>query len=531
MRALDDQDEKVRSNAALVLGQIGLPAVAAVPRLTSLLADPSSTVREKGAEALGAMGPKAAQATELLLSCLDDKDPFVSGRSAETLSGLGSAAVPGLVSTLQNGSAAARWSATIALAKMGPDASSAVPALTRALTDTSDAVRWGSAMALGNIGDKAKSAVPALLRALADRDQDVRRAASRAIDGLAPSAVGDYADWKSVAMIIDTLIPCLMSESHVPGAAVAMIHDRSLVWSKCYGIMSTESREPVTQETMFEACSMSKPVFAYLALMLVERGKLNLDQPLVDYLDPKCLCGQPDHSRITARMALSHTSGLPNWRKSGEEQDGPLPVLFTPGSVFSYSGEGFYYLQKVVEQIAGEPLDLHARRMLFTPLGLEHISFAWDQKFDPKIASGHDAEGRFLRKTRYTHPNAAYTLYVSADDYARFLLEIMSPNRSTPSLLTQRSIDTMLAHQVVVTSREPIERPGKARGLGVFWGLGWGTNTTSQGDIMYHSGSNQSGFRCLSQFSPSRGSGIVIMTNSAGGTDLWTRLVSRIGNL
>ena len=331
MRALDNQDEKVRAYAALALGKIGIPAVAAVPRLTSLLTDPNPFVREKGAEALGAMGPTAAQATESLLSCLDDKDPFVSGRSAETLSRLGSAAVPGLVSTLQNGTATARWSATIALAKMGPDAFSAVPALTQALSDTSGVVRWGSAVALGNIGAKAKTAVPALLHALSDRDQDVRREASRAIDCLAPSAVEAYSDWKSVATIIDTLIPRLMSDSHVPGVAIAMINQRSLVWSKCYGIMSTESREPVTHETMFEACSMSKPVFAYLALMLVELGKLNLDKPLIDYLDPACLRGQPDRSCITARMVLSQTSGLPNWRKGGGRTGWTTPCAVHPG--------------------------------------------------------------------------------------------------------------------------------------------------------------------------------------------------------
>ena len=83
-------------------------------------------------------------------------------------------------------------------------------------------------------------------------------------------------------------------------------------------------------------------------------GKLDLDRPLVDYLDPASLRGQPDHGRITARMVLSHTTGLPNWRKGGEEFDGPLPVMFAPGKRFGYSGEGFYYLQQVVERLRRE---------------------------------------------------------------------------------------------------------------------------------------------------------------------------------
>lgn len=465
-----------------------------------------------------------------LLSSLGDRDPYVSGRAAEALSRIGQPAVSGLIGILQGGEASTRWPATIALAKMGPVASPALSALIHTLADSSAQVRWGSVLALGGIGTGARTAVPALLNALYDRDEDVRREASRVIDHLDLSALAAPPDWKTVAMIIDTLVPHLMRETLVPGVSIALISNRELVWSNHYGVADAGSRTPVTRETMFEACSMSKPVLAYLAMTLVESGRLDLDRPLVDYLDLSSMRGQPGHERITARMTLSHTSGLPNWRKGEEERDGPLPLLFTPGTLFSYSGEGIFYLQKVVEQITGESLDRYARRTLFAPLGLKHTSFTWEEGFDALIAGGHDADGRALGKTRYTHPNAGYSLYVSAEDYARFLLAHLSPGATTPRLLTQSSIDTMLSHQVVVHTREPVARPGKARATGVFWGLGWCINSTPQGDIVHHSGSNRSGFRCFSQFSPSRRSALVIMTNGAGGTALWERLLNRIGN-
>ncbi|MBK9088351.1 MAG: serine hydrolase [Holophagales bacterium] len=79
--------------------------------------------------------------------------------------------------------------------------------------------------------------------------------------------------------------------------------------------------------------------------------------------------------------------------------------------------------------------------------------------------------------------------------------------------------------------REPIERPGRARGTDVFWGLGWSLNSTAAGDVVHHSGANSTGFRSFGQFSPGRGSGIVILTNGLGGGELWTRLVSAIGDL
>ena len=530
VKALGDNNENVRANAALTLGRIGASTTAVVPGLTAVLKDESDRVRENAAGALGAIGPEAAQAVEALLVCLSDREPYVNGKSAEALSRIGSAAVPGLIGTLNSGKSAARWSATIALGKIGPDAFPAVPALTQALADTSDEIRWGAAVALGNIGTGARSAVPALMLGLSDKDQDVRRGASLALDQIDPSAVEAHTDWQSIAATIDTLMPRLMRDTHVPGAAIALISGRTLVWSGRYGKANMKSGDPVAEETMFEACSMSKPVFGYLVMKLVELGKLDLDRPLVDYLELSSLRGQPDHGRITARMVLSHTSGLPNWRKGEEERDGPLPVTFAPGSKFGYSGEGFYYLQQVVEHVTGEPLDLCAQRMLFDPLELRHTSFMWTEELDPTIAGGHNALGEFLQISRYTHPNAAYTLYTSADDYARILIEIMSPGRTSGNLLSRNSIDTILSHQVVVTSRDPIERPGRARGSGVYWSLGWSVNSTARGDIVHHSGSNRSGFRCFCQFHPASGSGIVIMTNGAGGSDLWPRLISRIGN-
>ncbi len=499
--------------------------------LVKALQDPDPRVRENAAESLGQMGPGASEAIDPLLLCLSDADPYVIGKAAEALSRIGGAAVPGLIRVLEHAVPAARWPATIALGKIGPEAHPAVPALTQALTDSTDEVRWGAAVALGNIGPKAQPAVPALMRTLSDRDQDVRFGASQAIDRIDPTAMETHTDWQSVAATIDTLTPGLMKETGVPGVAIALIKDRTLVWSRQYGLASVKTGERVTDETMFEACSMTKPVFGYLAMKLVESGKLELDRPLIEYLEPSSLRGQPGHERITARMVLAHTTGLPNWRKGEEERDGPLPVTFPPGSKFGYSGEGIYYLQRVVEKITGEPLDVYARQTLLDPMGLAHTSFAWREELDGMIAGGHTAEGKFLEKTRYTHPNAAYTLYTSADDYARFLIEIIKPDRTAPYSLRQSTVDTMLARQVAVTSREPIERPGRARGTAVYWGLGWSMNATAQGYIFHHSGANRSGFRCFSQFNPTTGSGIVIMTNGMGGGDLWTRLISRVGNL
>jgi CubicO group peptidase (beta-lactamase class C family) len=528
IHGLGSKDPMVRVAAIKAVAKFGSDAV---PLLARALKDTNELLRENAAVALGDIGPDAKAAIEDLLRCLSDSSLFVSGKAANALSRIGDAAVPGLINALTAGNARSRQSAAIALAKLGTGAAPAIQLLIQSLNDSSEILRWCSAVALGNIGEAAHTAVPALLTGLSDRDQGVRSGCALALARIDPKATEDNKDWRRAVAIIGELVPRLMTETRVPGVAIALISKGAVVWSTQYGIANVRTGEPVTRGTLFEACSMSKPIFAYLAMKLVEDGRLDLDKPLATYLTLPSLQGQPGHETITARMVLSHTTGLPNWRKGGEEQDGPLPVTFTPGSRFGYSGEGFFYLQQVVERITGMPLESYAERMLFNPLGLRHVGYSWTEEIEPQLAAGHDTNGAFLQKTKYVHPNAAYSLYTSAEDYAALLVEMLNPVRMADHFLRRRILDTMLTRQVSVESREPVERPGKARGIAAYWALGWCINATSEGDIYHHSGSNGSGFRCFCQFNPATGSGIVIMTNGLGGGDLLTRVIARIGDL
>ncbi|HWN93506.1 MAG TPA: serine hydrolase domain-containing protein, partial [Methylomirabilota bacterium] len=105
-----------------------------------------------------------------------------------------------------------------------------------------------------------------------------------------------------------------MQESHVPGLSIAVIKDARIAWRGAFGVKDVESREPVDRDTMFEAASMSKPVFAYVVMKLCEKGVVNLDTPLTRYTPERFVPDDPRLDLITARHVLSHTSGLPNWR-------------------------------------------------------------------------------------------------------------------------------------------------------------------------------------------------------------------------
>lgn len=465
-------------------------------------------------------------AVDSLVRLLADEDLYRVGEVAGALGRIGAPAVSALTTAMQDQRAGVRWAAAIALGKMGPAAAPAVEVLTKGVDDPDENVRWCSFIALGNIGPTAKAAVPALMRFRSGRDDQTQWGATYALMHIDRNAALLPPQPESVQTFIREQLPTLMERFRIPGVSVVLVKDGKVDWSQHSGTKDVRSMEPVGPTTMFEACSMSKPVFACVVMYLVQQRKLDLDRPLEQYLKESFPSIIPYRTKLTARMVLSHTSGMPNWRTGDEETDGPLPLYHEPGSRFGYSGEAMFYLQRVVERITGEPLNVFAQRIFFGPMGLSHIGYVWEQRFDTDIAAGHDTSGAFRQRTKYLHPNSAYSLYTSAEDYARFTGTILSGKGP----LTAGTVKEMLRPHTPVDVREPIPRPGRAHGLEVSWGLGWAVDTTISGTIVYHSGANRSGFRCYVQFRPGEGSGIVIMTNGLNGSEFWRSIIARIGD-
>jgi CubicO group peptidase (beta-lactamase class C family) len=529
---LNSKNTGVRVAAILELGNIGAGAKKAVPLLLRAAEDPEPLVRESVAAALGKIGSADKKVILSLIGRFADEDPFVAGKAVTALANLGGPAGEYLTRSLAAESDNVRWCSAIALGKIAPAGAEAIRPLTAALKDKIPDVRWCSAIALGKFNGEAAPAVPELLALLNDDDRDVRWAAYVSLERIDKGKIGAAPGFPGVIEKLEKLTPQWMEELKVPGVSISVIKNFEPAWSKGFGVAAAGKPAAVTGRTVFEACSMSKPVFACLVLKLVEKGTLDLDRPLCDYLDEPFVSTDDGYAKlITARMILTHTSGMPNWRKGGEEREGPLPVYFRPGSKFSYSGEGIYYLQRVVEHVTQEPLAAYAKRNLFDPLGFASTSYAWTGNLDPQIATGHDASGNCLKRSRYAHPNAAYTLYTTPDEYARIMIAIMKADRAGGFPLSGRLADEMLAPRVRMDVREVIDRPGRSLGLTAYRGLGWAIDSTVTGDIAYHSGSNQTGFTCYSQFNRREGSGIVIMTNGKNGSDLWSRLISAVGDL
>jgi CubicO group peptidase (beta-lactamase class C family) len=153
--------------------------------------------------------------------------------------------------------------------------------------------------------------------------------------GTLQAQVSSVRSARDVISRLESEVPGLMKQGGVPGMSIALIRDGKTVWLRGFGVKDKKTGEPVETDTVFEAASLSKPVFTYGVLKLVDQGKLNLDTPLSSYL-PKPYVPDERAGEITARLVLSHRTGFPNWRGS----DGLLPIYFSPGERFSYSGEG-----------------------------------------------------------------------------------------------------------------------------------------------------------------------------------------------
>jgi CubicO group peptidase (beta-lactamase class C family) len=312
-------------------------------------------------------------------------------------------------------------------------------------------------------------------------------------------------------------IPELLKESSVPGLSLALIRDGKTYWVQGFGVRDAKTSQPVTDDTIFEAASLSKPVFAYGVFKLVDQGKLDLDAPLTRYLPKPYIEGDARLEKITARIVLSHRTGFPNWRP---DENG-LTIHFTPGERFSYSGEGFVYLAKVVEQVTGKPLNDYMAEAVFQPLGMKSSSYVWRLDYEARTATGHDASGQPGEKWKPKEANAASSLQTTAGDYALFVEALMNGAGLKPETLRE-----MERPQIAVdpTCTNYTEREPKELSKSVFWGLGIGIQETKQGESLWHWGDNGS-FKCYLVAFPKQKIGVAMFMNGANGLSIASEVV------
>ncbi|MCP4896766.1 MAG: serine hydrolase, partial [bacterium] len=301
---------------------------------------------------------------------------------------------------------------------------------------------------------------------------------------------------------LKSVIPELMDEALIPGMSFALIRNGSIAWLHEFGVKDADSGESVEQDTVFEAASLSKPIFAYGVMKLVQEGKLDLDKPFLDFvsrefLERKDLAYKTEDERLgklTARHVLTHSTGFPNWFNGGK-----LVFKFEPGEKFSYSGEAFSLLAFVVESVTGESLVEFSKERIFEPLGMKDSSYVWQDDYEGRIASSHNSLGDVTPRGKNTTATPGASLYTTARDYAIFLEAIVNGVG-----LKKEIHDEMLSPQIdAYTDR--VE--------GISWGLGFGLNTTDQGLSIWHWGDNGE-FKCYFEILKEEKLGTAFFVNS-----------------
>jgi CubicO group peptidase (beta-lactamase class C family) len=310
----------------------------------------------------------------------------------------------------------------------------------------------------------------------------------------------------SVGKRLDEQIPAVLRAGRVPGLSIALIEDCQVTWKRGFGVKSAGIDSPVTTETVFEAASLTKPLFAYLALLAVDNRLLELDVPLVTYLDRETIemeviqhpldteGFQRDWlERVTARHVLSHASGMPH-----EERGVPFPLFFEPGFKFKYSATGYYFLQLVIEKLKGQPLERIAENELFRPLSMGRSSLVWLERFRADAANGHDIRGNRQATREYRRAHAAASMYTTAGDYAHFVVACLEGEG-----LSESSKRAMYTPQILVQGND-------------FWGLGFGIQRDEGGDALWQWG-DYGIYQNFVIAYPNHGSAVVYLSNSHHG--------------
>ncbi len=307
--------------------------------------------------------------------------------------------------------------------------------------------------------------------------------------------------WRDQALIIDEPIkalenslndiPILMNANDIVGLSVLVIRENKVKIAKSFGYADLESKKKINKHTVFKAASLGKPIFAYIVVALAQQKKLDLDKPLYLYTGEEVVVNDSFSKEITARMVLSHTTGLPNLGKQSTPE-----FSFKPDSGFQYSGYGYQYLQGVIEAITQKSLNELAVEIVFEPLSMTASSYHWRKDYEGVISSSYgDNKDKYKVNQEAQTGHAAWSLYTTATDYSKFVTHIMRSSIERGSI----------AFQLLTPTVDVVK--------GVKWGLGWGIQDTTPHESFWHWGS-KAGFKHYVVAYPVEKVAVIVMTNS-----------------
>lgn len=285
------------------------------------------------------------------------------------------------------------------------------------------------------------------------------------------------------AATIDARVAQAMAQTKAKGLSLAVIAEGKVVHVQAYGARNAAG-DPLRTDTVMYGASLTKTVLAYAALQLVDRGALDLDKPLADYLakplpeypsEPKYadwspLGSDPRWRKITPRIALTHSTGFANF--GFLEPDGRLKIHFDPGTRYSYSGDGIILLQFAIEKGLGRDVG-QLTQTIFDRLGMTRTSLIWRPDFAGNLADGWNDQGKAEPHDERSKVRAAGSMDTTITDLAKFAAALVRGDGLSPASrreLARPILPIKSAHQFPTLAPDAPrseQRPDLHAGLGV----------------------------------------------------------------
>jgi CubicO group peptidase (beta-lactamase class C family) len=300
---------------------------------------------------------------------------------------------------------------------------------------------------------------------------------------------------------LDEVIKRHMEYYQIEGVSFAAFKDGRITYKKAYGVKNNYTKDAVDENTLFEVASITKTVFAYTVLRLHEKGIIDIDELLYKHLPFERSSNSAYNELLTARIVLSHKSGLPNWGYSSN-----IEYKFKPGTDYGYSGEAFEYLKRVIEKITDKSIDDVLNAEVVIPLGLENMYFNKQETAMQLKAHGHSNTFATVKRMPST-TGVAYSLTTNPKSLAKFIIAIQERKGLKPE-----TFDLMFSKQTSL----PEDVRSNIWNYNEYMGLGFFIEEAPYGKVIRHSGSNGN-YRAIFRIYDDLDMGYIITTNGNSG--------------
>jgi CubicO group peptidase (beta-lactamase class C family) len=310
---------------------------------------------------------------------------------------------------------------------------------------------------------------------------------------------------------VDEYVHSEMTKQHIPGVALLVSRGGQVVRAQGYGMANLELQVPVKPETIFQSGSVGKQFTATAIMMLVEDGKIYLDDPLTKYFPD----APATWKQVTIRELLSHTAGFTDYpknfdmRKDYTEKDllkivEAIPLAFPPGTKWSYSNLGFLTLGLVIHKVSGEFYGDFLQERIFRPLGMNSTRIMSEADIVPNRAAGYVLVKGELKNQEWVSP----TLNTTADGSLYF--NIIDLAKWDAALYTEKLLKRSSLEQMWTVTKLRSGQPNSGH-----YGFGWFIEDQKGHHLIDHGGSWQGFQTQISRYVDDKLT-VVVLSNLGG---------------